>query len=410
MGYHDLELLFERWNGKICFFGAGLIGSTWAYDILKEMGIQIDFYCDNGKEKEVEIRDGIKTISLDELYSLKDNVLVFITVSYKHQIAIREQLEKKGICNIVEMDYLFLQNFINDLVEKNDQRLNEKFKCILDDKEYISRQFMYYTGYWPNIDKPQTFNEKLQWLKLYDRKPEYTKMVDKYEVKKYIADLIGKEFVIPTLKIYDSSDEINFEELPEQFVLKCNHNSSIGLYICRDKSSINEKKIKRELQDGIEQDFYLHGREWPYKNVVRKIICEKYLVDGKQKELIDYKFYCFNGQPKFLYVSQGLENHKTAKISFLNLDWTFADFYRSDYEPFEEIPEKPQNYEKMIEIAKVLSKGIPFVRVDLYEVKNRIYFGELTLTPCSGMIPFMPQEADLRLGEMLELPDLNVFK
>ena len=155
---------------------------------------------------------------------------------------------------------------------------------------------------------------------------------------------------------------------------------------------------------------YLRGREWPYKNVKPKIIAEKYLENIAGQGLIDYKFYCFNGEPKFLYVSQGLENHATASRSFLTFDWQFAPFGRSDYKPLDVLPEKPKNFDKMVEFASILSKNIPFLRVDLYEVEGKIYFSELTFSPCGGMMPFNPPEWDRRLGEMLKLPTKNMGK
>lgn len=254
-----------------------------------------------------------------------------------------------------------------------------------------------------NLDNPQTFNEKLQWLKLYDRNTEYTKMVDKYEVKKYVADIIGKEYIIPTLGIWDKFENINFEKLPNQFVLKCTHDSG-GLVICKDKSKFNIKEAKKKIMGSLKKNYFYSGREWPYKNVKPRIIAEKYMATYKQKELIDYKFFCFNGEPKFLYVSEGLSNHENARISFANMNYEKTEFYRKDYRPFDKLPDKPTNFDKMKELSKKLSKNIPFIRVDFYEVNGQIYFGELTFFPCSGFIPFEPEEWDRKLGDMLKLP------
>lgn len=206
MHYTELEELQKAWKGKVCLFGAGLIGKTWAYDILKEIGFQIDFYCDNNKEENLIVRDNIKTISLNSLYSYKNEVLVFITAMEKYQHSIRRQLENSGIYNIISIDYLFLQTFAESILETDDWKIKERFKCVLDDREYISRQFEYHMGYRPNLDSPQTFNEKILWLKLHNRNPQYTQMVDKYAAKKYVADIIGDEYVIPTLGVYNSFD------------------------------------------------------------------------------------------------------------------------------------------------------------------------------------------------------------
>lgn len=207
------------------------------------------------------------------------------------------------------------------------------------------------------------------------------------------------------MKIWDSPDDINIDELPDKFVLKCTHNSG-GIVICRDKESFDFAASKKKLEKAFKHNYFWLGREWPYKNVKPRIIAEEYMEDegGDKIGLTDYKFYCFDGVPKYLYVSSGLENHATARISFLTLDWKFAPFGRSDYKPFEELPRKPENLQAMIETAKNLSEGFPFLRVDLYEIKGKIYFSELTLSPCSGMMPFSPKEWDERLGLELELP------
>lgn len=206
------------------------------------------------------------------------------------------------------------------------------------------------------------------------------------------------------MEVWDSPDEINIEELPDKFVLKCTHNSG-GTIICRDKKSFDLVIAKNKLGKSYGHNYFWLGREWPYKNVKPRIIAEEYMEDegGAEIGLTDYKFYCFDGVPKYLYVSAGLENHATARISFLTLDWQFAPFGRSDYKSFEELPKKPADLSAMIEIAKSLSKGFSFLRVDLYEIKGKIYFSELTLSPCSGMMPFSPREWDERLGLELAL-------
>lgn len=205
--------------------------------------------------------------------------------------------------------------------------------------------------------------------------------------------------------MWDSPSDINIEELPEKFVLKCTHNSG-GIVICRDKENFDFVASKRKLETAFSRNYFWLGREWPYKYVKPKIIAEEYMEDegGSQIGLTDYKFYCFNGVPKYLYVSAGLENHATARISFLTLDWKFAPFGRSDYKSFEKLPKKPKNLLAMIELAMKLLYGFPFLRVDLYEIKEKIYFAELTLSPCSRMMPFSPKEWDERLGLELELP------
>ncbi len=275
----------------------------------------------------------------------------------------------------------------------------------LPDSLYLKMVYRLRIGKKLNLKNPVTFNEKLQWLKLHDRKPEYTVMVDKFAVRKYIADKIGEQYLIPLLGVWDSPEEINFNALPDQFVLKCNHNSGLGMCICKDKSTLNIEQVKKELKKGLRQNFYKHGREWPYKDVKRKIIAERYMEDkqSKQDGMIDYKFYCFNGEPKFLYVSTGLDNCKTARISFVSLDWKKMEFYRTDYMQHEQLPPKPEMFDQMLEICKKLSFNMPFLRVDLYQIKGQIYFSVLTFSPCCGMMPFNSDEWDEKLGALIDL-------
>lgn len=272
----------------------------------------------------------------------------------------------------------------------------------LPDEIYIKIKYYIKFKKTLNLKKPKTFNEKIQWLKLYDRKPEYSTMVDKFEAKKYVADRIGEEFIIPNLGVWEKFDDIDFEELPEQFVLKCTHDSG-GLVICRDKSKFDIVASRNKINASLKSNYFYQGREWPYKNIKPRIIAEKYMEEDSSMSLTDYKFYCFDGVPKYLYVSTGLENHATASISFLTLDWKFAPFGRSDFKPFDTIPSKPTKLHEMLEIAARLSAGNKFLRVDLYQIKNRVYFSELTFSPCGGMMPFNPPEWDEKLGKLINL-------
>lgn len=273
---------------------------------------------------------------------------------------------------------------------------------LIPDKTYLKLKYRKKMGKKLNLENPQTFNEKMQWLKLNDRKEIYTKMVDKYEAKKYVADIIGEEYVIPTLGVYNAFDEIDFDKLPDQFVLKCTHDSG-GLAICRNKEKFNIEEAKKKISKSLKKNYYYGGREWPYKNVKPRIIAEKYMKDSNTEQLVDYKFFCFNGEPKFIYISKGLEDHQTAQMAFLDMNFEREKFKRTDYKDFEVIPPKPQNFEKMKEIARMLSKGLIFIRVDLYEINNRIYFSELTFTPCAGFLPFDPKEYDRILGNLIDL-------
>ena len=253
-----------------------------------------------------------------------------------------------------------------------------------------------------DLANPQTFNEKLQWLKLHDRKPEYTRYVDKYLVREYIAEKLGEEYLIPLLGVWDDPDEIDFDALPDQFVLKCNHNSGIGMCICKDKSSLDIKKVKKELRRGLKQDYYLTGREWPYKNVPRKIIAEKFITD-ESGGLVDYKFFCFNGRVDCVMVC--LDRHLgDTKFYFFDEEWNLKRLNKRGLSAPEGFTvRKPDCMNEMFSIAKKLSVGIPFLRVDLYECGDRIYFGEMTFFPDSGFDPNLLPETDQYFGSLIDL-------
>lgn len=278
----------------------------------------------------------------------------------------------------------------------------------MSDKLYLQIAYYLKTGRTLNLDDPQLFNEKLQWLKLYDRKPLYSSLVDKYEVRTFIKNIIGEEYLIPLLGVWERFEDIDFSVLPEQFVLKCTHDSGSGA-ICRDKKTFDKKEAKRVIGRSLKHNYFWNGREWPYKNVKPKVIAEKYMTDESQPQLIDYKFYCMNGEVKFLYISQGLENHTSARISFYDLDWRPLLIRRSDYRPFDHIVPKPYNADMMVELAQNLAKHIEadFVRIDLYEINKRIYFSEFTFFPCGGMMPFEPSKYDRIIGNELTLSNMK---
>lgn len=254
-----------------------------------------------------------------------------------------------------------------------------------------------------HLDNPKTFTEKLQWLKLYNRKKEYTTMVDKYAVKQYVANIIGDQYIIPTLGVWDKFEDIDFDSLPNQFVLKTTHGGGgNGIVICKDKPTFDKRKAKSILDKSLNEDIYRLLREWPYKNVPKRIIAEKFMASEKNTvDILDYKFFCFDGEPKFLYVSDSFSH----SLAFLNTDWTAADFGRDDFHLLKKLPEKPENLQEMLDITRKLSAGIPHVRVDLYNIDKNIYFGELTLYTGSGFIPFNPTEHDGKLGDLLTLPN-----
>ena len=285
-----------------------------------------------------------------------------------------------------------------------------KIGKLFSDKFYLKSLYKYRTGKKLNLKNPKGFNAKLQWIKLYDRNPLYTTMVDKYEVKKYIAEKIGEQYVIPNLGVWDKFEDIDFSSLPNQFVLKCTHDSG-GLIICRDKSKLDIEKARANITSSLKSNYYYSSREWPYKNVKPRIIAEAYMDDFQPGEegygggLTDYKFFCFNGEPKMLYISRGLENHKTAQISFYDLECNRMPFKRTDFAGIKGDIKKPQTIDEMIKIAEKLAKevGCAFSRVDLYEINGKVYFSEFTFFPCSGLIPFDPPEWDEKIGEWVDL-------
>lgn len=276
----------------------------------------------------------------------------------------------------------------------------------MSDKKYLEVSYRISMRKKLNLDNPETFTEKLQWLKLYDRKPEYTLMVDKFEAKEYVRRTIGDGYIIPTLGIWDEFDDIDFGKLPSQFVLKCTHDSG-GLVICRDKSKFNISRAKRIIQRCMRNNYYWGSREWPYKNVKPRIIAEKYMEDKNTGELRDYKFFAFNGVVKALFVaSDRQKKDEETKFDFFDENYNHLPLTNGHPNSIE-LPPRPDNFEKMKAIASMLSKGIPHVRVDLYEVNGEIFFGELTFSHWSGMTPFNPEKWDYEFGKWIDLPRIE---
>ena len=275
------------------------------------------------------------------------------------------------------------------------------------DKVFLQLYFRKNMHRWISFKYPKSFNEKIQWLKVNDHNKLYIELCDKYEVRQFVEELFGKEYLIPCYGVYDSFSEINFDELPNQFVIKCTHDSG-SVVVCRDKKSQDFEYMRKKIENGLRHNSYDYAREWQYKNIKPRIIIEKFMIQddglGETLGIIDYKFFCFNGKPKFYYVSRGLENHETARISFFDLEGNPMPFIRSDYKPFEGRV-KPQFLNQMTEMAQKAAEkiGSDFIRVDFYEIDKHIYFSEFTLHPCSGVMPIVPEEWDYKIGDMLEL-------
>lgn len=273
------------------------------------------------------------------------------------------------------------------------------FNC-LNDETFLKIKYKNIMGKKLNLKNPQTFNEKLQWLKIYDRKPIYTKMVDKYEAKIYAKNIIGNEYIIPTLGIYNSFDEIDFEKLPKQFVMKPTHTSG-NVYICLDKNDIDYKKLRKLTKKWLRINYYWMHREWPYKNVKPRIIIEEYIGDLSRDNVKDYKFFVFNGNFAYSFVCS--ERKTNLKFTFFDKNGEFLDITQDNC-PNDKKISKPIKYQEMVELSKKLAKDAIQLRIDFYEVNSKIYFGELTFFDSAGFGKFDPEEWDYKIGEMLELP------
>ncbi|MBE7060496.1 MAG: glycosyl transferase [Ruminococcaceae bacterium] len=270
----------------------------------------------------------------------------------------------------------------------------------MEDWAFLKKKFKISLGKELDLDNPKTYNEKLQWIKLYDRKPEYTMMADKYAVRKYISEKLGDEYLVPLIGVWDNPDDIDFDKLPDKFVLKCNHNSGLGMCICKDKSKLDIKKVKKSLKRGLKQNYYLLGREWPYKDIKHKIIAEQYLENDDKSDIQDYKILCFNGEPKLIELHKNRFSDHTQ--DFYDTTWKKIDITQ-DCKQSDIVVPAPECLNTMLDFSKLLSKDIPHVRVDWYFVKGRLYFGELTFFDSSGFAHFKPELYDKLLGDYIDL-------
>lgn len=272
----------------------------------------------------------------------------------------------------------------------------------LPDKLYLQLVYFKHFNKFIDFNNPKTFNEKLQWLKLYNRKPEYTVMVDKYLVKEYVANIIGEEYVIPTLGVWRDANKIDWDTLPKQFVLKCNNDSG-GIVICKDKDKLNVQETIRFLNTRLKNNGFWYGREWPYKGVKPCIIAEKFISDDGN-ELADYKIYNFNCVPKVVLVCRDRFKKTGMTEDFFDNRWNHLDVMRINHSNSSETIPRPIRLDEMLELSEKLSKSIPFVRTDFYEVDGKVYFGEMTFYPASGFEKFIPDEYDDLFGEWLKIP------
>ena len=253
-----------------------------------------------------------------------------------------------------------------------------------------------------NLKNPQTYNEKLQWMKVYDHDPRYKKMVDKYEVREYIENKLGQEYLIPLIGVWDNFDDIDFEKLPDEFVMKCTHDSG-SVFICRDKSKIDVKSLRKQMKSAQKRSQYRAGREWAYKGLKPRIVVEKFMVDDSYIGLKDYKFFCFDGKVKAMFIAtdRGVEG-EDVKFDFFDPDYNHLSM-KHGHENANVLPACPQNFEEMKKIAEKLSEGLRQVRVDLYNINGRTYFGEMTFYHHCGFVPFTPEEWDYIIGDWIKI-------
>ncbi|MBQ8426732.1 MAG: glycosyl transferase [Clostridia bacterium] len=285
------------------------------------------------------------------------------------------------------------------------KKLHSSIGKKMDDEKYVKRMFKLTMGYELDLENPKTYNEKLQWLKLNYRNPECVIMVDKYLAKDYVKRRIGEEYVVPLYGVWDKFDDIDFDSLPNQFVLKTTHDCG-GVVVCKDKSTLDKEKAKKFLNKHLAREYFYHCREWAYKQVKPRILAEKFMKDSagqKEEGLTDYKFFCFDGQPKAMFIATDRAKQDTeTKFDFYDMEFNHLPF-TNGHPNSDKIIQKPKQFDLMVELSKKLSQGLPHVRVDFYESEGRIYFGELTFFHWGGFVPFEPKEWDYKFGEWIKL-------
>ncbi len=385
-------------NNKICIWGCGMYGQTYAYWALSAANAEIEYYCDTNYIENKKIKE-IPLISKEELYLLQ-GVFVFVAMKdIRAQEEILAELREHNIPAHV-FDLRTFSELCSSLENCNDSKVIDKYQEILNDEVYLSMIFEEKIGHKPNLISPESFNEKLQWLKIHNRDPYYNKLVDKAEVKRVVASIIGQEYVVPTLGTWSRFDDIEFEKMPKQFVLKCTHDSG-SIVICSDKEKLDMQEAKKKLSRALSTNLYWMGREWPYKDVQPQILAEEYISSEKYEVLPVYKFFCFGGEPQLI---QAIKNDKTAKetVDYYDVSWNRLNI-RQNY-PNSEVPlEKPKQLGKMTELARTLSAGIPFIRVDFYAFDSKVLFSEFTFFSDCGLEKFYPESEDIRLGNLINI-------
>ena len=310
-----------------------------------------------------------------------------------------------------------MKQIIEDNIKRFLMLIARKSQFIKNDKLYLQIQYFCCLHKFLNLNCPKTYNEKMQWLKLYNRNPLYTSLADKIEVKKYVDDILGPGHTFPLLGCWEKPDDIDFDALPNEFVLKCNHNSAVGMAICKDKANgvytkahggdkvfISKEQVIEGLHFGLNQDFYESGREWPYKDIKRRILAEKYMKSDDGEPLKDYKILCFDGEPKYIWVGS---NYDPMWFDLYSVDWENMHVLWG-YEAGPELLPRPENLDDLLMTARKLSQDIPHVRIDLYSISGKIYFGEYTFFTWAGLMKIEPKEWDEKLGDLINIPSLSI--
>jgi glycosyltransferase involved in cell wall biosynthesis len=326
---------------------------------------------------------------------------------------IKTQLSKNIICGLWEQiiadqargEVSRMMHWLTQYIDKHKSRfvhvLNYKICRILPDTVFLRLNYRIRFGTKLNLKNPATFNEKMQWMKLYDRKPEYSKLADKYEVKDYIAKKIGEKYVVPLYGVFGRYGEIDFSRLPAQFVLKPTHTSG-DVFLCDDKSKVDYDQLKRTINQWLRRQYYWVNREWHYKNITPRIICEKYLTNRSDTELKDFKFMCFHGEVKYCIVCANRKSSGGLTMDYYDMNWQHLPIKHA-WPNNDSLFDKPKHFAEMVGMAKTLAKDMPFIRVDLYDTEEQPYFGELTIFPGSGYGPFSPNTYDYMLGSWIHL-------
>lgn len=401
--YRDLEKIARQWKGKVCLFGAGQIGRTWGYDVICAAGFTIDFYCDNRIEG-VKHVNGIPVIAPEQLYQYGDMVLVILVLTEKYQKEVSTQLENHGIKNMFYMDYYIQQKLVESIRLSGKNEVIAKYECIADDIAYIKRRFYYQLGYPLNEKKPCTLNEKIQWLKINDYKEIYTTYADKYEVRNYIRNKFGEQYLIPLLYVTENNEMINENTITEYpCIVKPNH--SCGNWkILKTPKETDWEELRWECENWLKKNHYYVGRENQYKDITPRIIVEKLLQTKEGKLPNDYKLHFFNGECEFIYCSIDREGANYRKIYDIN--WQPLDFMWSgqgERKGQGQDIDRPITFKEMYRIGSEIAKDLRYVRVDFYEVEGKLYCGEITLRHGSGFDKFCPITYDRYYGDKLKL-------